>query len=60
LKGKIENYRKSVENSLATRTTQHDNFATLTSDYTEAIRGIDECLGLIETMFTEGEGIEKT
>jgi hypothetical protein len=28
----------------------------LTSDYTEAVRGIDECLELIETMFTEGEG----
>lgn len=27
----------------------------MTSDYTEAIRGIDECLELIEHMFREGE-----
>ena len=54
LKSKIENEKKSVENELAIRGSQHDNFVTLTSDYTEALRGIDECLELIDTMFREG------
>lgn len=54
LKGKIENQKKSVENELAIRGAQHENFVKLTSDYTDAIRGIDECLELIETMFREG------
>jgi len=45
-----------VETAIATREAQHDGFVDVTNNLTEAIRGIDEALELIEEMEESGSG----
>lgn len=56
LKEKKENNKKQNEDALAVREEQHDAFVELTNNLTEAIRGIDESLELIDEMEKDGSG----
>lgn len=55
LKDKKELNRQDLETAVATRESQHDAFVEATNSLTEAIRGIDETLELIEEMAESGE-----
>lgn len=54
LKDKKENNKKQVSTAHATRESQHDAFVEETNNLTEAIRGIDEALELIDDMEHDG------
>jgi hypothetical protein len=60
LKDKKENNKQSLETAAATREAQHDAFVDNTNSITEAIRGIDETLELIEELEQTGAGIQTT
>jgi hypothetical protein len=55
LKAKKENNNASVDEALSTRESQHAAFVQQTNEFTEALRGIDECLELIEEMSRSGD-----
>lgn len=56
LRRRKENNKKQNEDALAVREEQHDAFVELTNNLTEAIRGIDESLELIDEMEKDGSG----
>lgn len=54
MKGKKENNKQQNEDAVAVREEQHEAFVEVTNNLTEAIRGIDESLELIDEMEKDG------